>query len=280
VIQVNSETGKEVKTPILGVLALIGGIALNVFAGWMAVSLWLDPLPSNVNVNPCSTIGFMVMIGSSVAGWGGKTLAQRKAGKVRTIKYKCKACQYKWQRPEDEASPAAPRPSTAAPAQPAAVSLEKPAETRTLQIGETCWYCETMHAIEGAQVEAKLHKQASGPNWETKTVHIPRCARCQSMHSGGDKLLRGLSTVLVILSLAACILPMWLSYQATEKTNVLLGIGIGVVVMIAGFVVLIKWNKARLKKQGIKGATAHQQEHPEVLALVESGWALGDPPKS
>ena len=69
-IMVNRETGEEVKTPILGVLALVCGIALNIFAGWMAVSLWLNPLPSNVNVNPCSTIGFAVMIGSSMAGWG------------------------------------------------------------------------------------------------------------------------------------------------------------------------------------------------------------------
>jgi hypothetical protein len=137
-----------------------------------------------------------------------------------------------------------------------------------------------MNAIEGAQVEAKMYAKDSGPVWETTVVQIPRCARCQTVHTGGDTTLRVMSTVLVVLSLAACILPMWLSYERTEETNVLLGIGIGVVVMIAGFVGLAAWNVARLKKQGIKGAAAHQQEHPEVLALKESGWETGDPPKS
>jgi hypothetical protein len=277
---VNRETGEEVKTPILGLLALIAGIALDMFAGWMAVSLWLNPLPSNVNVSPCSTIGFMVMIGSSMAGWGGKTLAQRGADKVRTIKYKCSSCKYQWTQREGEEGIPAPPPSPVAPTQPETALPVEPTETVKAKTSETCWYCGTMNAIEGAQVEAKMYAKDSGPNWETTVVRIPRCARCQTIHSGADKVTRGLSTLLVVLSLAACILPMWISYERTDKTNVILGIGIGVVVMIAGFAGLTSWNVARLKKQGIKGAAAHQHEHPEVLALKESGWELGDPPKS
>jgi hypothetical protein len=137
-----------------------------------------------------------------------------------------------------------------------------------------------MHAIAGAHAEQKMYAKESGPGWETTVVRIPRCARCQAIHTGSDKRLRGMSTILVILCLTGCILPMWISYEMTDKTNVVLGIGIGVVVMIAGFAGLAAWNVARLKRKGIKGATAHQQKHPEVLALKERGWDCGDPPKN
>jgi hypothetical protein len=279
-ITLNRETGEEVKTPILGVLALIGGIALDVFAGWLAVSLVLNPLPSNVNVgSPCTTVGFAFAIGSSMAGWGGKTLAQRKVDKLKNIKYRCRACKHRWTMQvgvDGVVVPLSTAPTTAA--QPVSAAQEEAADGA--ETVENCWYCESRRATAGAYVEEKMYDKGSGPSGETTVVRVPRCASCQAIHTGNDKLMRGMSTGLVILGLASCILPMWISYMITDKTNVALGIGIGLVVSIAGFVGLVKWNASRLEKQGIKGAVAHKQEHPEVLALKERGWDFGASPKS
>jgi hypothetical protein len=96
-ITLNRETGEQVRSPILAVLALIGGIAVSFFGGWMLVSFALDPLPANVNVgSPCVTVGFMISIGGSMAAWGVKSLGQRNVEKVEVVKYKCRACKHQW----------------------------------------------------------------------------------------------------------------------------------------------------------------------------------------
>jgi hypothetical protein len=273
----NKETGEEIKTPILGILAVIGGIALIALAGWMAVGSWLDPLPSSINANLCSSIGLMIMFGGSLAGWGGRTLAQRGVDDVQMVKYKCSACSYRWTQRQDQEAAV----SLEAPTEPTrTVPQEEPTETESApQAGELCWYCESFRAIPGSEVTVEMHTRTSGPGGETREVSIPRCARCQAIHTGADRTIRAMSTILVIISLAGCILPMWMSYEITGRTNVVLGIGIGVVVMIGGIAGLAMWNSTRRKRQGIKGAFAHKQEHPEVLALKEQGWDFVEPAK-
>lgn len=101
-VTLERETGEQVGSPILGILALVGGIALCIFAVWMAVALVVDPLPSNISVgSPGVVIGLAISIGASMAGWGLRAILQLGVDKIRVAKYKCPACKHQWRRRAD-----------------------------------------------------------------------------------------------------------------------------------------------------------------------------------
>jgi hypothetical protein len=100
-LTVDRETGEEIKSPLLGVPAVIGGVAICAFGGWLAVSLLTTPLPQGANVgSPYLPVLFLFGLGGALLSWGSKTLAKQKA-KVKLFAYTCSACGHQWERRED-----------------------------------------------------------------------------------------------------------------------------------------------------------------------------------
>lgn len=161
---------------------------------------------------------------------------------------------------------------------------------------EVCWFCKKDISVKSAVIAVKLYKiLAVGgkvsvltlvglglkqTNYTTKIVEIPRCEHCklqQQKESADVMKFSAMSFFLGMITIGIGIGAGFIANSIFNITSTLLCIIIGIVVGITGGKILSKLKVFKSNFSANDGDFRYSQ-FPQIAALLESGWKIGEKP--
>lgn len=140
----------------------------------------------------------------------------------------------------------------------------------------TCWYCQERSSDTEAEIEKKLYGNVTRTptffgtqthiQWETRTVSIPRCKSCQAVHKQREHWIIGGVLVSFLVGLALAIF-----FDTSLAACSFVVIGATIIGGLVGKIV------SSLKMRNTPDLS-FADEFPQMRALLQKGWVIGEKP--
>jgi hypothetical protein len=147
-----------------------------------------------------------------------------------------------------------------------------------------CWFCKMRPPEKGCEATVDIHgnvtREFAGYNktrykWETRTLAVPRCARCREVHKKADGW--GNAGALLGLGGGALVVLFLIAQQPKDWAGVGCG-GLLATALAAGLLsVILKGIGVAISPSDVK-REAIKVDFPSVVEWKKKGWELGAKP--